>query len=72
MEKLLNPSHFVAALVYSAVGLGVFMAAFVAVDKATPYNLWEELVAKQNRALATVVGCLSIGISIIIAASILG
>lgn len=70
--NLLNPAHLLAAVVYSAIGLGVFGAAFVAVDKITPYKLWEEIVGKQNRALATVVGALSIGISIIIAASLVG
>ncbi len=72
MKELLNPTHLVAAVVYSGMGLGVFCAAFMIVDKATPYDLWLEIVQKQNRALATVVGCVSIGICLIIAASLLG
>lgn len=72
MRQLLDPTHIVAAFLYAAVGLGVFCAAFAVVDKYTPYNLWEEIVQKQNKALATIVGSISIGISIIVAAAILG
>ena len=72
MKELLNPAYIVAALLYSVMGLAVFAATFVAVDKLTPYDLWHEIVAKQNRALATILGCLSLGISIIIAAAIHG
>lgn len=72
MKQLLDPMHIAAAFLYAAVGLGVFGAAFVVVDKYTPYNLWQEIVEKQNKALATIVGSISIGISIIVAAAILG
>ncbi|MBI4678931.1 MAG: DUF350 domain-containing protein [Elusimicrobia bacterium] len=72
MRDLLNPTHFVAAILYSAIGLLLFLGGFVLVDKCTPYNLWEEIVVKQNRALATVVGAVSIGMCLIIAASLLG
>lgn len=72
MRQILNPMNIAAAVFYSALGLAVFAAAFVAVDRWTPYNLWREIVDKQNRALATIVGSLSIGISIIVAAAILG
>ncbi|MBI5884339.1 MAG: DUF350 domain-containing protein [Elusimicrobia bacterium] len=72
MRNLLDPMHFAAAVIYSVMGMLIFMAGFVAVDKLTPYNLWEEIVVKQNRALATVVGAISIGMCLIIAASLLG
>lgn len=72
MRQMLDPTHIAAAFLYSALGLTVFCAAFAAVDKYTPYNLWEEIVQKQNKALAIVVGSISIGISVIVAAAILG
>ncbi|MFA6319077.1 MAG: DUF350 domain-containing protein [Elusimicrobiota bacterium] len=72
MTNLLNPAHFAAAIIYSLIGLLIFAGAFALVDKCTPYNLWEEIVVKQNRALATVVGAISIGMCMIIAASLLG
>lgn len=72
MKDMLNPTHLIAALVYSGLGLSVLLGAFVAVDKCTPYDLWQEIIQKQNRALAIVVGATTLGISLIIAASLMG
>lgn len=72
MKELLNPTYMLAALVYSLMGAAVFWATFLAIDKLTPYDLWLEIVEKQNRALATVVGCIALGISLIVAAAIHG
>jgi len=58
------------SLVYSVLGLAVFCVGFVLIDKLTPYNLWEELVKEKNIALAIVVGCVSIGLCLIIASAI--
>lgn len=59
-----------ASLVYSILGLLVFCVGFILIDKLTPYNLWEELVKQKNVALAIVVGCVSLGLCIIIASAI--
>ena len=72
MKSMLNPMNIVAAMVYSALGMALLAAAFVIVDKCTPYELWNEIVQKQNRALAVIVGSITIGISIIIAAAMIG
>ena len=50
----------------------VFWISFVIIDKITPYNLWEEIVEKQNVALALVVAAMSLGICVIVAAAIHG
>jgi putative membrane protein len=42
------------------------------IDRITPYKLWEELVEKQNVALAIVVGAMALGVSIIVAAAVHG
>lgn len=60
----------VASLIYAAIGVAVFWLAFVILDKLTPYDLWAELVEKQNQALALVVAAMCLGISIIVAAAI--
>ncbi len=60
------------SFIYSVVGLIVFCIGFVLIDKLTPYNLWEELVKEKNIALAIVVGCVSIGLCLIIAAAVHG
>jgi len=72
MRSILDPNHLAAAVVYSVLGVAVFAAGFVLADKLTPYDLWKELVEKQNRALATVVGAVAVAMGLIIAAAISG
>ncbi len=60
------------SIVYALIGVLVFWLSFIVIDKLTPYNLWEELVEKQNVALGVVVGAMSLGISVIVAAAIHG
>ena len=59
-----------AALVFAFIGIAVFVSAFVVIDKLTPYDLWKEIVEEKNVALAVLVGAMSIGICIIIAAAV--
>ena len=59
-----------AALVFAVIGIVVFVGAFVLIDKMTPYHLWKEIVEEKNLALAVLVGAMSIGICIIIAAAV--
>ena len=59
-----------AALVFALIGIVVFVGAFVVIDKMTPYDLWKEIVEEKNLALAILVGAMSIGICIIIAAAV--
>jgi uncharacterized membrane protein YjfL (UPF0719 family) len=57
-------------LLYSAMGLAVFCLSFVVIDKFTPYNLWDQLIKEKNVALAIVIGCVSLGLCLIIAAAV--
>jgi putative membrane protein len=50
----------------------VFWGSFLIIDKLTPYDLWEEIVEKQNRALAIVVAAMAWACRIIVAAAIHG
>ena len=59
-----------AALVFALIGIVVFVGAFVIIDKLTPYDLWKEIVEEKNLALAVLVGAMSIGLCIIIAAAV--
>ncbi|TPW21521.1 MAG: hypothetical protein FD126_606 [Elusimicrobia bacterium] len=72
MRSMLDPTHLAAAVVYSALGVAVFAAGFAVVDKLTPYDLWKEIIEKQNRALAVVVGAIAVALGLIIAAAISG
>lgn len=68
MDDLLN--HLVAAAVYALLGIVLFVLAFFLVDRLTPGTLWKEIIEEHNTALAVIVGAMSIGLSIIIAAAI--
>lgn len=58
------------AVVYALLGIAIFVLAFVIIDKATPYHLWNEIVREKNVALAVLIGAMSIGMCIIIAAAV--
>lgn len=67
---LINPQVLVNSLIFSLLGVIVFWIAFVIIDKITPYDLWKEIVERQNQALATIVAAMCLGIAIIVAAAI--
>ncbi|MGR4868564.1 DUF350 domain-containing protein [Variovorax sp. LARHSF232] len=66
----LKPAVVLGSLLYALIGVAVFVVCFLIIDKLTPYDLWLEIVEKQNKALALVVAAISLGISIIVAAAI--
>jgi uncharacterized membrane protein YjfL (UPF0719 family) len=68
----LKPAAFFGSILYALVGVVVFGLSFFIIDKLTPYALWEEIVEKQNLALAIVVGAMALGISMIVAAAVHG
>jgi uncharacterized membrane protein YjfL (UPF0719 family) len=68
----LKPGVFFGSILYALIGVAVFWICFLIVDKMTPYKLWEELVEKQNVALAIVVGAMCIAIGLIVAAAMHG
>ena len=63
-------SNVLNAIVYAAIGIVIFASAFLIIDKVTPYNLWKEIVQEHNTALALLLGAMSLGICIIIAAAV--
>ena len=65
-----HPGYLLNAIVYSILGIIIFVLAFVVVDKMTPYDLWREICENRNTALAIMVGAMSIGVCIIIAAAV--
>jgi putative membrane protein len=58
------------ALVFALIGIVLFVATFVVIDKVTPFHLWKEIVDDKNVALAILLGAMSIGLCIIIAAAV--
>lgn len=66
----LKPGVVLGSLVYALLGVLIFWLCFLIIDKLTPYDLWGEIVEKQNVALGLVVAAMSLGICIIVAAAI--
>jgi len=65
-----HPGYVLNALVFALVGIVIFVATFVIIDKMTPFHLWKEIVDDKNVALAILLGAMSIGLCIIIAAAV--
>ncbi len=65
-----QPGQLLNAAVYALLGIVIFMVAFFIVDKVTPYHLWNEIVKDKNIALAILIGAISLGMCIIIAAAV--
>jgi uncharacterized membrane protein YjfL (UPF0719 family) len=65
-----HPGYLLNAAVYAALGIIIFVVAFAILDWLTPYALWKEIVEEKNLALAVLVGAMSIGMCIIIAAAV--
>jgi putative membrane protein len=65
--------HAVANMViFASVGLACAVVGFKVFDKCTPGNLTKEIVENKNVAAAIVAGAVILGVSIIIAASMVG
>lgn len=67
-----KPDVLLNSAAFALLGVVIFWLCFIIIDKLTPYNLWEEIVEKQNKALGMVVAAMSLGICIIVAAAIHG
>jgi uncharacterized membrane protein YjfL (UPF0719 family) len=59
-------------MLFALIGVLVFWVCFVIIDKLTPYKLWDEIVEKQNLALAIVVASMCISIGLIVSAAVHG
>lgn len=69
---MLSTAIIVATLFYALLGIVVFVASFILVDKLTPGELWKEIIERQNMAVAILAGAVALGLSVIIAAAIHG
>jgi putative membrane protein len=58
------------ALIYALFGVIILVLSFFILDKLTPYDLWKEVVEKQNVAIAVLAGAMALGIAIIIASAV--
>ena len=57
------------ALIFSGLGILVFVAAAAIISKLGPFDLWKEIVQERNVAVAIVAAAVALGICWIIAAT---
>ena len=62
----------VTSLVFSVVGLGVFVAGFYVIKLILPFDVNKEIEVDQNTSLGIVIGSFVLGLAIIVAAAIHG
>lgn len=70
MNMYLSLGGLVSALLYLLLGLIAFTVAFRYIGRSVVAAFREEIIDKQNMALAVLVGLASLGVSIIIAAAV--
>ena len=68
----LDPNIILATLLYTGIGVAIFLAAFFVIIKVTPFSVRKEIEEDQNTALAIMIGSVILGLSIIIASAIGG
>jgi hypothetical protein len=66
------PQAIGLVLLFAAIGIFAAIVGFKAFDKCTPGNLQKEILENKNLAAAVVAAAVIIGVSIIIAAAMIG
>ncbi len=59
-----------SAALFAVLGVFILIMSFLVMDKITPYDLWREIVEKNNVALAILAGFMALGTAVIIAAAV--
>jgi uncharacterized membrane protein YjfL (UPF0719 family) len=65
----MTESGVLNAILYTALGVAAFVAAFAIVVKLAPFQLWREIVQERNVAAAILAGAVALGLCWIIAAT---
>ncbi len=70
--SILNPQYILGSILYSAIGVVIFLVAYKIMERFLPFNVDKELAEDQNTAVGIVVGSVMIGLAVIIASAIHG
>ena len=72
LAVVVNWESVIASVVYSLIGLAVFVLGFVVLRAILPFDVHKELEQDHNTAVGVVIGSFVLGLAIIIAAAIHG
>ena len=64
-------SGILSTLIYSFLGLILMLIAYGVIEKMTPFSVRKEIEEDQNTSLGIIIGCMMLGIALIIAATIM-
>ena len=64
-------SGIFSTLIYSFLGLVLMLIAYGVIEKMTPFSVRKEIEEDQNTSLGIIIGCMMLGIALIIAATIM-
>ena len=70
MSGDISLDQILASIVYSVIGIVVFLLAYAILEKLTPFSIRKEIEEDQNTALGIVIGSCFIALAIIISAAI--
>lgn len=63
-------AEVISTIVYSGLGLGLFIASWFVIEWLTPFSLRKEVEEDQNLAVAVLIGAIFISLAILISAVI--
>jgi putative membrane protein len=66
----LSLDQMMSSVVYSVIGIVVFLVTYGIIEKLTPFSIRKEIEEDQNTALAIIIGSCFIALAIIISAAI--
>lgn len=69
-DSLLKP--IVASVIFSVIGMGVFVAGFFVIRAILPFDVRKEIEVDQNTSLGIVIGSFILGLAFIIGMAIHG
>ena len=73
IDSAINWHSVISALIFSGIGLAIYTLGFVVLTLLTPkVHIWREMNEEKNVAIAIFLGCIALGIAIIISAAVRG
>jgi putative membrane protein len=72
LGAVVSVQGLLASIIYSLVGLAVFVGGWYVIRFIMPFDVHKEIEADQNVALGIVIGSFILGLAIIVAAAIVG
>ncbi|MEO0821995.1 MAG: DUF350 domain-containing protein [Pseudomonadota bacterium] len=64
-------AEIISTIVYTALGLGLFIVSWLIIEALTPFSLRREVEEEHNLAIAVLMGAIFLSLAILISAVIL-